>query len=382
MPRATVLLADDHAIVAEGLASLLRGEFALVGTVADGAQLVETARRLRPDLIVTDLAMPGLNGLDALRQLKADGLAARVVVLTMHADAHVAAEVLRAGASGFVVKHAAGQELIAALHAVLRGRRYVTPDLAEDVLATLSEPPAPGAGTLTPRQRDVVRLLAAGAHDEGGRRHARALAPHGRDPQVPEHGGAGAQDDGGADPLRSRARPHHAVRAGVAEAEELRHRNSPGLDREHAPYSNPPPVRVPRAALELQQLAADLYHLGDEQASRAAEPPSGLAPRRRPSRATGWRPQERRRRRRSRHRRRIHEGNAPRGGNVTVEAPCSMPELRHGAPRAPVAPRNTTPLLAPIASTAAIVSGGSSSPHSARRRAPPWASRRQVTVRG
>ncbi len=162
MPRATVLLADDHAIVAEGLASLLRGEFALVGTVADGAQLVETARRLRPDLIVTDLAMPGLNGLDALRQLKADGLAARVVVLTMHADAHVAAEVLRAGASGFVVKHAAGQELIAALHAVLRGRRYVTPDLAEDVLATLSEPPAPGAGTLTPRQRDVVRLLAEG----------------------------------------------------------------------------------------------------------------------------------------------------------------------------------------------------------------------------
>jgi DNA-binding NarL/FixJ family response regulator len=163
MPRATVLLADDHAIVAEGLASLLHGEFALVGTVADGAQLVETARRLRPDLIVTDLAMPGLNGLDALRQLKADGLAARVVVLTMHADAHVAAEVLRAGASGFVVKHAAGQELIAALHAVLRGRRYVTPDLADDVLATLSEPPAPGAGALTPRQRDVVRLLAAGA---------------------------------------------------------------------------------------------------------------------------------------------------------------------------------------------------------------------------
>jgi DNA-binding NarL/FixJ family response regulator len=124
---------------------------------------VETARRLRPDLIVTDLAMPGLNGLDALRQLRADGLAARVVVLTMHADAHVAAEVLRAGASGFVVKHAAGQELIAALHAVLQGRRYVTPDLADDVLATLSEPPAPGGGALTPRQRDVVRLLATGA---------------------------------------------------------------------------------------------------------------------------------------------------------------------------------------------------------------------------
>ena len=162
MPRATVLLADDHAIVAEGLASLLQGEFALVGTVANGSELLEAARRLRPDLIVTDLAMPGLNGLDALRQLKAEGIAARVVVLTMHANAHVAAEVLRAGASGFVVKHAAGQELIAALHAVLGGRRYVNPDLAEDVLAALAEPSAPATGSLTPRQRDVVRLLAEG----------------------------------------------------------------------------------------------------------------------------------------------------------------------------------------------------------------------------
>ena len=221
MPRATVLLADDHAIVAEGLASLLHGEFALVGTVADGAQLVEAARRLRPDLIVTDLAMPGLNGLDALRQLKADGLAARVVVLTMHADAHVAAEVLRAGASGFVVKHAAGQELIAALHAVLAGRRYVTPDLADDVLATLSEPPAPASrhADAAPARRGAAP--GRGGHDEGGRRHSRALSPHGRDPQVPEHGGARAQDDGGADPLRPRARPHHAAltsgqRVGVA----------------------------------------------------------------------------------------------------------------------------------------------------------------------
>jgi DNA-binding NarL/FixJ family response regulator len=162
MQRATVLLADDHAIVAEGLASLLQGEFALVGTVTNGSELVEAARRLRPDLIVTDLAMPGLSGLDALRQLKAEGIAARVVVLTMHANAHVAAEVLRAGASGFVVKHAAGQELIAALHAVLQGRRYVNPDLAEDVLAALAEPSPPATGTLTPRQRDVVRLLAEG----------------------------------------------------------------------------------------------------------------------------------------------------------------------------------------------------------------------------
>jgi DNA-binding NarL/FixJ family response regulator len=162
MPRATVLLADDHAIVAEGLASLLRGEFTLLGTVANGSALLEAAGRLKPDVIVTDLAMPGMSGLEALLRLKADGVAAKVVFLTMHADAQVAAEALRAGASGFVVKHAAGKELIAAIHTVLRGRTYVTSDLAQDVLATLAEPRTPGAGQLTPRQRDVVRLLAEG----------------------------------------------------------------------------------------------------------------------------------------------------------------------------------------------------------------------------
>jgi DNA-binding NarL/FixJ family response regulator len=162
MPRATVLLADDHAIVAEGLATLLRGEFSLAGTVASGAELLEAARRLRPDVIVTDLAMPGLSGLDAVRQLKADGLGAKVVFLTMHANAHLAAEALRAGASGFVVKHSAARELIAAIHAALRGRTYVSADLASDVLALLAEPRTPGGQRLTPRQRDVVRLLAEG----------------------------------------------------------------------------------------------------------------------------------------------------------------------------------------------------------------------------
>jgi len=162
MARATVLLADDHAIVAEGLASLLKGEFALVGTVASGAELLEAARRLRPDVIVTDLAMPGMSGLAALRQLKVDGLAAKVVFLTMHADAELAAEALRAGASGFVVKHAAGKELIAAIHTALRGRMYVASNLAQDVLETLAEPRTNATRHLTPRQRDVVRLLAEG----------------------------------------------------------------------------------------------------------------------------------------------------------------------------------------------------------------------------
>ncbi len=162
MRRATVLLADDHTIVTEGLASLLQREFTLAGTVADGAGLLEAARRLRPDVIVTDLAMPGMGGLEALRRLKTDGIPAKVICLTMHADAQIAAETLRAGAFGFVVKHAAGKELIAAIHAVLRGGTYVTPQLASDVFKTLADRGTSSAGALTPRQREVVSLLAAG----------------------------------------------------------------------------------------------------------------------------------------------------------------------------------------------------------------------------
>jgi DNA-binding NarL/FixJ family response regulator len=162
MPHPTILLADDHAIVLEGLASLLRSEFSLVGTVADGARLIEAARQLRPDVIVTDVAMTGMSGLEALRRLKADAITAKVIFLTMHADAQLAAESLRAGASGFVVKHAAGKELIAAIHTVLRGGRYLPPHLASDVLTTLADRGSSGAAPLTPRQREVVSLIAEG----------------------------------------------------------------------------------------------------------------------------------------------------------------------------------------------------------------------------
>ena len=161
MPRPTVLLADDHAVVAEGLASLLASEFALVGTVADGARLLEAAQRLRPDVIVADIAMPGMSGLEALRRLKAAGTAVRMVFLTMHADAQLAAEAFRAGAAGFVVKHAAGKQLIAAIHTVLRGGTYLTPELSQEVVATLAEPRS-SVGKLTARQREVVRLIAGG----------------------------------------------------------------------------------------------------------------------------------------------------------------------------------------------------------------------------
>jgi DNA-binding NarL/FixJ family response regulator len=162
MRRVKVLLADDHTIVVEGLQSLLKDQFELVGTVADGRQLVDAARKLRPDVIVTDLSMPVLSGLDALRQLKAGGVDAKVIFLTTHADARVATEALRAGASGFLLKQSAGDELITAIEDVLQGRTYLTPLLTKDVLANLTTPGAAERAVLTPRQREVLRLLADG----------------------------------------------------------------------------------------------------------------------------------------------------------------------------------------------------------------------------
>jgi DNA-binding NarL/FixJ family response regulator len=162
MARPTILLADDHAIVMEGLASLLRGEFSLVGAVADGTRLIEAARQHRPDIIVTDVAMPGMSGLEALRQLRAEAINTKVIFLTMHADAQLAAEALRAGAAGFVVKHAAGKELVAAIHTVLRGGRYLPAQLASDVLTALANGDRREVGSMTPRQREVVTMIAEG----------------------------------------------------------------------------------------------------------------------------------------------------------------------------------------------------------------------------
>ena len=160
--RAKVMLADDHAIVVEGLATLLKEHFELVGTMSDGSELIGAAQRLRPDVIVADIAMPVMSGLEALRRLKAAKSAAKVIFLTMHADPQLATEAFRAGASGYVLKHSAGEELITAIRAVLQGRIYLTPLITKDVITTLTEPaPEPGV-KLTPRQRDVLRLIAEG----------------------------------------------------------------------------------------------------------------------------------------------------------------------------------------------------------------------------
>jgi DNA-binding NarL/FixJ family response regulator len=163
--RPRVLLADDHLLVAEALRSLLTPEFDLVGVVEDGRALVEAAGALRPDVIVADVSMPHLNGIEALVQLRQGGDQVPVVFLTMHKDVRFARRALEAGASGFVLKHSAATELITAIHAALKGRTYLTPQIAGEVLEAMRQEPKQAVdptGSLTPRQREVLQLLAEG----------------------------------------------------------------------------------------------------------------------------------------------------------------------------------------------------------------------------
>ena len=165
MKRPRILLADDHRLVAEGLKSLLSDEFELVGVVEDGRALVEAARRLRPDVIVADITMPHLNGIDALVQLKQDDRPVPVVFLTMHPEVAYARRALEAGAAGYVLKHSAPAELITAIRAALDGKTYVSPAVAGEVLRVInhkSDQAVDPVASLTPRQREILQLLAEG----------------------------------------------------------------------------------------------------------------------------------------------------------------------------------------------------------------------------
>lgn len=165
MKRPRILLADDHRLVAEALRSLLSAEFELVGVVEDGRALIEAAARLRPDVIVADITMPHLNGIDALVHLKRDDKQVRVVFLTMHPELAYARRALEAGASGYVLKHSAPAELLAAIRAALNDRTYVSPALSAAVRQDMKrEPDGNGdpVASLTPRQREVLQLLAEG----------------------------------------------------------------------------------------------------------------------------------------------------------------------------------------------------------------------------
>jgi DNA-binding NarL/FixJ family response regulator len=164
MGKTRILLADDHTLVAEAIQRLLEPEFEVVGVVADGRSLVREACALKPDVVLVDLNMPLLNGLDASEQLKAANPGMKIIVLTMNEDAEIAAQTMRTWASGYLLKKSAGSELVKAVREVLRGGKYITPAL-EEVLAELAvrEPRSPEAGrVLTQRQREVLQLLAEG----------------------------------------------------------------------------------------------------------------------------------------------------------------------------------------------------------------------------
>ena len=158
LPPPRVVLADDHQLVAQGIAGLLEGSCDVVAVADNGESLVASAQRLRPDLVITDLSMPGMGGLEAIRRLAALPNKPGIIVFTMHRDAALAAEAFRAGARGYVLKHSAGTELLSAIDEVIAGRAYVTPQVGQDALGAFGEK----AGGLTPRQRDVLRLLAEG----------------------------------------------------------------------------------------------------------------------------------------------------------------------------------------------------------------------------
>jgi DNA-binding NarL/FixJ family response regulator len=164
MIRPRVLLADDHRFLREAFSQLLEPNCEVVGAVADGRAMIAAAKELRPEVVVLDIAMPLLNGLDAARQLKCLMPAVKVIFLTVSEDPDLAAEAFRAGASGFLLKNSAASELFQAIQEVLQGRCYVTPQATEGLVGAFLDGPAPEKkpGELSPRQREVLQLLAEG----------------------------------------------------------------------------------------------------------------------------------------------------------------------------------------------------------------------------
>ena len=163
--RSRILIADDHTLVAELCKRLLETEFDVVGVVSDGRALVRAARDLKPDVIVVDIAMPILNGLDAGRQVKEILPAVKLIYLTMNPDAEVAAEAFARGASGYLLKTCAAAEMVLAVHDVLWGKSYVSRALSQDAIDCVRwqhKRLVQEEERLTERQREVLQLLAEG----------------------------------------------------------------------------------------------------------------------------------------------------------------------------------------------------------------------------
>jgi DNA-binding NarL/FixJ family response regulator len=164
MTRARILIADDHTMMADALKHLLQEEFEIVGTVGDGRALLKAAAALKPDLIVVDIAMPLLNGLDAWEQIKTLQLGIKVIFLTQHRDPQYAAEAFRRNASGYLLKDSAASELTLAIREALKGRWYVSPSIAKGMLDDVLHPQPQDMKLreLSAREREVLQLLAEG----------------------------------------------------------------------------------------------------------------------------------------------------------------------------------------------------------------------------
>jgi DNA-binding NarL/FixJ family response regulator len=157
-----ILIADDHAIFLEALKCFLEKKYVVTGTVTDGRSLVTEAIRLKPDIIILDIGMPLLNGLDAARRIRDQLPRIRLIFLTMQENAHLAAAALEMGHTAFVLKHAAASELVTAIEQVWRGQPYISPKLQPGASVRHANLAIPSSKNLTPRQRDIVQLFAEG----------------------------------------------------------------------------------------------------------------------------------------------------------------------------------------------------------------------------
>ncbi|HEY6345207.1 MAG TPA: response regulator transcription factor [Bryobacteraceae bacterium] len=165
MTRPRVLIADDHPVFLAGLRTLLEAECEIVGVVDDGRSLVEAAGRLQPEVIVMDIGLPLLNGIDAARQMKKDFPEIKILFVTMHESPSYLRDALAAGATGYVLKTSAREELLGALRDVIRNRIHVSPGFAEEIVEEFERYPhrfASSAPVLTARQREILQLVAEG----------------------------------------------------------------------------------------------------------------------------------------------------------------------------------------------------------------------------
>jgi DNA-binding NarL/FixJ family response regulator len=153
-----LVIADDHCMVAEGIERILIDDYDLVEVASDGQALLDAVRRHEPDIVISDVSMPGLSGIDVLKQLRAEGSRVLFVFLTMHAEPALAAAGMRAGANGYVLKYAAGKDLLIALRQVMEGGVYVTPSLCARYLSSQLQE----IHNLTAKQREVLRLVGRG----------------------------------------------------------------------------------------------------------------------------------------------------------------------------------------------------------------------------